>query len=75
MNFGKVKVADTLIDAQGNVPKAMVIYISRYGCNGFKCNKCPLGLICNHYPQNAEYFATIVLNEIDKRTNISSEKK
>lgn len=72
MKFEKIKVADTLINSKGNVPMAMVEYIFRYGCNGFKCKKCPLGIVCDHYPSNSQFFASKVLNRIEKNIDKSN---
>lgn len=48
-----------------NVPVAMVRYISRNGCNGFRCRKCPLTLVCTHRPADSIPVAVRVLAEAE----------
>lgn len=50
-----------------NVPMAMLTYISRNGCSGFRCRECPLGLVCTHVPGDAPSVALDVMKVVRKR--------
>lgn len=64
MGFDKSEVL-RCIRKSGNIPLAMVRYISRNGCSEFRCRKCPLGLVCDHYPSSARGVAMTVLVEAE----------
>ena len=53
------------------VPEAMLVYIMRNGCSGFRCGKCPLGLVCDRYPSHSRDYAFSVLTEARKRLSES----
>lgn len=67
MKFNRTKVLRELYENNGNVPKAMVSYIFKHGCNGFRCKKCPLTLVCSHKPEYARTAALFVIDEVRKR--------
>ena len=60
MGFDKSEVLKC-IKGSNNVPEALLLYIARNGCAEFKCRKCPLGLVCDHYPVNSRNYAQAVL--------------
>ena len=66
MGFNKEEVLGS-IRQSNNVPEAMLVYIMRNGCSGFRCGKCPLGLVCDHYPSHSRDYAFSVLTEARKR--------
>lgn len=66
MGFDKREVRRCIRHTK-NVPAAMVLYIARNGCNGFKCRGCPVGTVCDHRPVNSRDYAAALLLEIKKR--------
>ena len=67
MKFNRKDALDCIIDAKGNTSKALVYYILKNGCNGFRCRKCPLGAVCDHNPLHSRSYAIIVLQKVDER--------
>lgn len=57
-----------MVEAKGNTTKAMVIYIAKEGCNGFRCKRggCPLALICTHNPEDSRKYAILALQEAER---------
>lgn len=66
MGFDKTEVLKSIRQTD-NIPEAMLVYIMRNGCSGFRCRKCPLGLVCDHHPVNSKDYAFAVLKEARKR--------
>ena len=60
MGIDRAEAARTLLGSR-NVVEAMTVYIERNGCNGFRCKKCPLELVCDHYPSHARDYAHAVI--------------
>ena len=54
------------IQAKGNVPKAMTMYIACEGCHGLKCNECFLNVSCNRNPDVGRVIAIQALEEAEK---------
>jgi len=65
MGFARSEVIESL-SVTKNIPAAMVRYISRNGCNGFRCRECPLGLVCDHYPVHSQEVALKVISEVSR---------
>ena len=63
MGFNKSEVANCLMMTK-NVPAAMILYIMRNGCGEFKCRKCPLTLVCDHYPAHSKDYAFAVYKKV-----------
>ncbi len=63
MGFDKREVIHCMQNT-GNIPAAMVAYIARNGCSEFRCRKCPLGLVCDHYPEHSRGVAIEVIEKV-----------
>jgi hypothetical protein len=72
MGFDRQEVLKS-VRFTGNIPEAMLMYIARNGCSGFKCKGCVLGLVCSHRPVDSVSYAVAVLTEVNKRLTFSSK--
>lgn len=53
------------IQAKGNVPKAMALYIANEGCQGIKCKECFLSISCTKNPDVGRVIAIKALEEAE----------
>lgn len=75
MGLSKKEAHKAIQLAEGNIPKALLIYIMKNGCNGFRCKGCLLQKVCTRYPKDAVYIAAKVYNEVIKREEELKEDK
>ena len=61
MGLDRDKARKCFMEAGGNLPEAMAIYIMNNGCNGFACKSCILGKVCDHFPAHSKEVAFDVL--------------
>lgn len=61
------------LQAKGNVPKAMALYIAHEGCQGIKCKECFLSVSCNRNPDVGRIIAIRALEEAEKYGRPNSE--
>lgn len=54
------------IQAKGNVPKAMALYIANEGCQGIVCKECFLNVSCNRNPDTGRAIAIMALEQAEK---------
>lgn len=76
MKLKKGEATKAFIQAGGNVGKAMVIYIAKNGCSGFRCRSCVLKVVCSHHRNEASSYAIRTLVAVEeKEGEIARAKK
>lgn len=63
------------LQAKGNVPKAMALYIANEGCQGIVCKECFLNISCDKNPDTGRVIAIKALEEAEKIEKSKAEAK